>query len=1084
MVLAFLHSMWSLSEKMEAQGRLEMAALLLVSALANPVNGMGDKQNCHLFASRGLSEVSFPPHLRWEELQTRLKAVSLLLDCVEMNQAEISKETEESFLHIASELLAPLFCGSSSLRCVSADPQSQRGELVDEAATSKRMKLEDGDDTWYSIRRPRCSSWFKCPFLVAEPCRLQESDYFFNPADIVALAWAKEELTIAIPSTNGKTERELFWAHSHDCGLASDNARGRRRPTPFALLLRGFVLLARWYRLRGQPSPALDVLERAESRLKECFKSLNGRQFLQQLSRRLHTPGEEEAECSASWRSLTNGVHFNHALQTVLSHENYVAEVMLSVERCQVLADVLVSLSNHRTTQHLAFKIDNDRRESVSLLLRYSSICFRAHSWLKVTEGFEDSEAVMVLNSNPMHCPATMCQCRFPASTSMDFHGISATSALVRTLRCALDEASFSSFCGNSATKNHSLPLLLRHLGFYHVYAFSLSRSLPISTSVSCHAELNAQSVQDKITACSDVGRLMSNQPCEGSTVDEFTLFVRFLSLLEGGRSVESQSEEGLTAVNSLQQHWTSARWRNIVGDYVGFLRASCVLAPSRRLKPMGFRRQTFSKILEVYSALVQQIDGEMASTHGREVQSATFASFHGVRYANHPLDCLSFLLSLKSSAHLQMAATSLQTQHLMEAIQCLAEWRHSVQVFSGPLAPMRIYGHLLIAMLSLQMGITDMSLHFSSRPSGRQGSSLVKAAHEAFTPLFEKAAGGASHADGCIQPKTEEEEDLLSEASVAEMVGIAYYHLLSAEAAATGSQAAFAVSTFIATSSSSLILLIQLMKLFAIYITASTRARFTLSGCNQSQSETCLVSSGQLQVHAHAATSVQHRCQKVFRSKIAVLLESLQQVLAEEQQGGRRRPSVQGLDSLASASAAGAWTPTNRCLVYLLHGLFAASEEHDPFLAEREYRRALETVGITNPTGNATDAGTPSPVLLTAVQVDLYALLFELHQQDASVCGASVYSHALQTLIATTLQPPSEQQSLSIPSVSAMQNQNTPQTTPFSDLASMQHRWRVALLQICGEGIPSQPVHRPSTPHVLLHSILAFLPHFQGYDS
>lgn len=129
------------------------------------------------------------------------------------------------------------------------------------------------------------------------------------------------------------------------------------------------------------------------------------------------------------------------------------------------------------------------------------------------------------------------------------------------------------------------------------------------------------------------------------------------------------------------------------------------------------------------------------------------------------------------------------------------------------------------------------------------------------------------------------------------------------------------------------------------------------------------LLRSGALEVTVHAPLEAQQRCQHICRIKLENLLQEFNQILAEEEKenekhekeydsGGAGEAGVMGMlflhgTPVTSTSSGGtshkgripaeAWTASNRSLLLLIHGLFAATEDHDPFLARKQWKRALE---------------------------------------------------------------------------------------------------------------------------------------------
>lgn len=131
------------------------------------------------------------------------------------------------------------------------------------------------------------------------------------------------------------------------------------------------------------------------------------------------------------------------------------------------------------------------------------------------------------------------------------------------------------------------------------------------------------------------------------------------------------------------------------------------------------------------------------------------------------------------------------------------------------------------------------------------------------------------------------------------------------------------------------------------------------------------LLRSGALEVKVHAAFDLQQRCQRICRIKLDALLEQYAMICREEsaekseEEEAIRTNEIQFTRSHNAMAAmpcnpttgrcltwkkggripAEAWTRSNRSLLLLLHGLFAATEEHDPFLARKQWKRVLHLV-------------------------------------------------------------------------------------------------------------------------------------------
>lgn len=671
-----------------------------------------------------------------------------------------------------------------------------------------------------------------------------------------------------------------------------------------------------------------------------------------------------------------------------------------------------------------------------------------------------------------------------------------------------------------------------------------------------------------------------------------------------------------LSSVSGRQVHWTTARWRQLMQAYDAFCTLAAIPAPPPVVQPFSPTNAgeeatgaSFSALLARYTAVVQQVereiqrvvwrasgeapgkDGVLASStscsdpgrpllrtapflwtlHCASAASPSPSPHPWRRHARRPLDdrekggespfrlpiasSLSFLRTLQAAAHLTMATTALRQRYPLQCVRCLAAWRQCVDATAVGCTAMKVWGHLLIALLALQMGVVDVpaadpfpspprAAAFSSsfgcggrgeregeaskggrrttlaggserrstppsvvrcfhakarrregegprtwdsvvgetsaqrsRPSPMPYGGVWREAHPWDRPFASRAPWVEGRTATDMEDWTmgyrlerneeeEEEEEEVEESEIAAMVGLSYYHLLMAEALATGEErdvltpgasfrerdgsasgweegsacgrrggaerttTQFPASAMscgpppplpptppsLVTSSPSFVLQLQLLKLFAIYVTASgSRSRVTIGSAavpptatetvkrtreweetappqhpslssipdslfssslapTDAPSPSILLQSGPLEVTAHAPFDTQKHCQRICRIKLHHLLDEMRETCWHEAEDARdptrqrheadeeqRRPFVffsvpdarsrRGSGGARTAATpppphgripAEAWTTDNRSLLLLIHGLFAATEEQDPFLAKKQWKRAM----------------------------------------------------------------------------------------------------------------------------------------------
>lgn len=676
------------------------------------------------------------------------------------------------------------------------------------------------------------------------------------------------------------------------------------------------------------------------------------------------------------------------------------------------------------------------------------------------------------------------------------------------------------------------------------------------------------------LARCEDVGTGWWFSPCEvHGDVSEFSLLRRLFSMSDFGyisTAISSQRSEAAPHVGDVDEspcstdgcagsyRWTRREWRSIWSKYADFVQSCHCRARSRGAQggacTASYRK--FSVVLDLYSDLLRCIDREMvdapsciqagaekkripmrdisqevaptcissdtsANTRSVLLFSCVPRSNGSVYHVPH-LSLVSSLLSLKAAVHVHMAATALETHHPIECVQCLVEWRHCVHIFPSHLTPIRAHGHVLIAVLAMQMGLVDIPhrLHQGASEIRREehtaGLSLLDALRSRFLSQASSRAAVKEYAAATILV-SEEERD------VAQLVGVPYYHLLAAEMIALGA-GRLGGSESLSMSSPSFILRLQLMKLFAIYITSSTRARLTLYGSAgpgssvDSRPGTPLsMSSGYVHVSAHADYAVQKRCQEIFCTKVRALLENLE--AAQEDTMGRdnvtatsvlysRISAGQGVQQTNETSALRsspaiakeAWTCSNRCLLYLIYGLYACSEEHDPYLARAQFRKAMRELSITQGRSEQSCGDSPNEEWGASAAAlywysDIAERLRHILPEDEEDCSetdvdaaweAAFFRMACTGVSASFFSGCKEEympQAHRAPSVNA--HDMTFEADEGGAQRRLLRRWRSRVFQLCGGNeVAAQMEEGFSSPVSLsmLHTVMSYLPAVEEY--
>lgn len=676
------------------------------------------------------------------------------------------------------------------------------------------------------------------------------------------------------------------------------------------------------------------------------------------------------------------------------------------------------------------------------------------------------------------------------------------------------------------------------------------------------------------------------------SAPDEFDLLQQLLDV-SGYTTFSTLSPSSVNTVFCEGEHWTSASWRRIVKEYYQFTRAASFPPCSPFFLPLSEiieRCTTLLKEIEVEMLLLSGSKGmtgskpqiaEISSTCGKgpeqtdgketreellgsgtaysetqsllvpfqlvpftrvETLSARGQTVHGCRAERA---ALSFLLSLKTCLHLQLASFSLHRRHLVECIHSLMDWKQAVQVFAAPLTPLRVYGHLMVAVLAMHIGLFDLP-DSHSPPSLLVSRSVVEVIRE------RRAALRLESLSRIVASSGEEEE-------VASLVGLPYYHLLAAEAVAIGAtdnghqKSAFYAASLSTSPAPSFLLRLQLLKLFAIYLTSSTRARVTLrrqsgssvstgSGVEQhrlSQSSLLIddplpyaprhpsmTTCGDLEVANHPDYASQKICRDVFRAKMDTLLEDLRKTcewekredvenakVSDASNSSPHLPESSGMGNLSSIASFcnDAWCTSNRCLLHLFHGLYALSEERDPFLARQSFQRALDVLtesAIENHLniapelssfGNIQAVSTPTavkcslfnetvallqtaikdPALRTGIPQMHSGDLSNAHTAEAALCDENYQFD--RVLKATMLQLTS---CASLPIEPRVTNMVDHEKTE-----KLQRRWKSTLFHLlgAGHGVASAALiekNSNGSNFKVLHDLMTFLPEFEDYSS
>eukprot|EP00796_Vickermania_ingenoplastis_P004044 gene4044-2896_t len=859
--------------------------------------------------------------------------------------------------------------------------------------------------------------------LQGESFERIESDYFFNPACTTALAWRDSPFVLHAPLLCSEPQLFHAVGCKHDSrfGNASTAPHGSLFGLLVHTWLAQSRLLRLQKRYAAALSVLQRAQTRLVSAFDLPHWRHEKHQLEAQLEGRLKGDPAALAQVVGAVNQVwdramdTLWSHEKQCAQLLLAAEH--CQVLSSM-----LRHLSRQAGGPRPGESAAAALmrrQRDQRTCVQLLERRSAICLQLDKWFRAMRAVIGRDLAVATGTVPPEqwAPQPMtdaegrwCDCArsrvvysVPARTDAPAAStqlqVARSSELLLQLMGCLDPACLASWqllpptgAGVEAEAPQQ-PIhvyrrtavdaegMLRQVAFFQAYAVVLSlvgcdvepggSAVPLHPgNRKGHAAVNAvEQAERRLQACAAVGSTPVSHPPNGDGApDELELLRTLFSLCDYGSlppacaRAPSGSAPHSAPCDAL--HWTSAAWRRLLRDYSTFVRTCATL---RTTGPAELCLQRFSSALDAYGALLRAADEEimtLSSGTGADVEPTTGPgreatkkeeagdaapgpgntalsppiSRGGDRRCRAPrLPLLSFLLSIKSCVHLAMAGAALRLRCPLECAQCLVEWRHCVLVFAGTLAPLRAYGHMMIALLATHLGLTDVPLRLQPLPA-QAPRSVVAAAHEALT------AGPHADVDA-------------AELAIAQLVGLPYFHLLAAESSVTGPRSAEALS--ISATSPALWLRLQLLKLFTIYLTASTRARVSLcesaaTAAQHAPQAPLAFSAGRMRVCAHADLNTQRRCQHIFRNKIALLLESLQRTREAEGAESQAVPldllsdPADVLERLGATiddapimTAPGAWTAPNRCLIYLLHGLYALSEDHDPCLAGQEFKKA-----------------------------------------------------------------------------------------------------------------------------------------------